>query len=48
MEPPKETRGETETLDTSEYQGIPGQRAGRTPVASKNKKIPEGGKRKAA
>jgi hypothetical protein len=26
MEPPKPTRQETETLDTSIYQGIPGQR----------------------
>jgi hypothetical protein len=26
MEPPKPTRQETETLDTSTYRGIPGQR----------------------
>jgi hypothetical protein len=40
MEPPKPTRQETETLDTSKYRGIPGQRL-EGPVAFKSKKAPE-------
>ena len=49
MEPPKPTRQETETLDTSIYQGIPGQQIEKRPIPFKNKKAPQRGKtRKAA
>ena len=44
MEPPKPTRQETETLDTSIYQGIPGQRIEKRPIPFRNKKVREGRK----
>jgi hypothetical protein len=48
MEPPKPTRQETETLDTSIYSGIPGQRLEDRSVAFMAKKAPEAGKPKKA
>ena len=48
MEPPKPSRQETETLDTSIYQGIPGQRIEERPIAFRKKKPAEGIKAKKA
>jgi hypothetical protein len=41
MEPPKATRQETETLDTSIYQGIPGQRIEKRAIPFKSSKAPD-------
>ena len=48
MEPPKPTRQETETLDTSIYEGIAGQRIEKRPISARKKNVPKAGKPKKA